>query len=821
MQQRKKKQEIFEFDDLIQSLYKILNKKNENISKIIKKKYPILLIDEFQDTNRHQYKIFEKIYKSQEDTCILMSDPKQAIYSFRGADISYYLKVKKRIKKHYQLNINWRSSKEMVESINLLFLRIKNIFFLPNIDFVPTKSSYQEKQIEFKINGILQPAIRFLFNDKPIINKNEYEHWISKACVNYISFWINEGKKENAIIIKNNKAKFISAKDICILVNNKRESSIIQEALNASNIPTTFLSQKTSVFHSIEALELLWIFQAILNPKNEFVLKRALSTSIISNNSYDIDVLTNKYSTWSNVINEFSEYLMIWENIGIENVIYKIIKNYKISENNHVPNITNMLHIGELLEKQFNKTKKKYILIFWLEKKIEKKQDIPDTDYIRSRNNKNCIKITTIHKSKGLEYPIICIPFSITPYNFCSDIDSTNNTMPNITTRKKILSENMRLLYVALTRAIVHCCIGIASIQNDKILKKNNYSNIYNNALKYVIQLGTECNSKQLHIMLKKISYNQNIEVNSIIPHFSAISTNYTENKINANTKKLTRILEYNYDITSYSKLKKNYSLLTFPKKSHITCMHKNIKINSKEKNKHVTPHSLPKGNIFGIFIHKILKNINFHEIINQNWISNQLEKNNFNKTWDVVLKNWINTILNTPLNHSNLVLSQLHPKNYIKELEFFLPIKNKITDMRLNKIVNMFNPILNTTKKICFDPIKGILVGSIDLIFRWKKKYYLVDYKSNWLGHSISDYSKKSIHHAITTNFYDLQYQLYSVALHRYLSQRIKNYTLNKYFGGIYILFLRAMDNTNSQQGLFFTLPEPKIIKDLNDLFK
>ncbi|XBC44248.1 MAG: UvrD-helicase domain-containing protein [Buchnera aphidicola (Schlechtendalia peitan)] len=492
--QQKKRLGLFEFDDLIQFLYSVLNKKNENISNIIKTQYPVLLIDEFQDTNYKQYEIFNKIYKSKKHLFVLMSDPKQAIYSFRGADIASYVKAKRNIKRCYQLDTNWRSSKEMVDNINFLFLRIKNVFLLHNICFTPVKSIYKENCIKFKINGILQPALRFLINKDKEIKINDYKKWISKSCANYIAFWISEGKKRNAVIEHNKNTRFVSEKDICILVNNKKEAAIIKEALQEVNISTTYLSQRDSVFHSIEALELLWILKSILNPKNEFMLKRAISTKIISMTSQNIDSLEKKYSLWSSLIKKFFEYLTIWKKFGITQVIYKIITNYKTGNvhNNfetNIPDINNILHITELLEKKSYEVRKKHILILWLEKKIAQKNDITHTEYERFKNYQNHIEIVTIHKSKGLEYPITCIPFFTTHYDSHNSFNIFNDTISKTKNSKKILSENMRLLYVALTRAIVHCFIGIACVQIKKTINKHNYSNLHKNALGYIIQL--------------------------------------------------------------------------------------------------------------------------------------------------------------------------------------------------------------------------------------------------------------------------------------------------------------------------------------------
>ncbi|XBC39122.1 MAG: exodeoxyribonuclease V subunit beta [Buchnera aphidicola (Nurudea shiraii)] len=828
IEKEKKNQGIFEFDDLITFLHKVLNKKNEKISKIIKKSYPVLLIDEFQDTNYQQYEIFRNIYKLKKDLFILIGDPKQAIYSFRGANISSYIQAKKNIKQIYELSVNWRSSKEMIDSTNFLFSEAKNPFLLSAIKFDPVKSIYKKKEIIFKIKKKSQPAIRFLYNKKLKITKDSYKNWIINSFVSYILFWLNEGEKKNAIIIHNKKTRCVSLNDICILVNNKKEACMMQQALHKVNIPSKYFSERKSVFHSDDALELFWIFQAILNPKNEFILKRAISTKIINKNFQEIDSLTRNYLFWSSLINIFYNYLSLWKKFGITCVIHQIIINCKISINNNlfaenIPNIHNILHIGELLEIKYNEIKNKHVLILWFEKKIAEQHDIPHEDYIRFEHSKNYIKIVTIHKSKGLEYPIVLIPFLILSYknvNFDFKIFKENklHSIPE----KNILSENMRLLYVALTRAIVHCCIGIASIHNKK--EKDNkgfYSSAHSNALEYIIQSHKKRSKQPLLKILLDINHNENIEITSELPQYYSSNT---KNKIQykrLKSKRLTRTLKYNYDITSYSKLKKMYNI-KIPLQKNYNSFFENIhkKQKNKKSTKIITSYEFPKGKIFGTFIHNILKKINFQKNINIIWISNELKKNNFKETWSQPFKNWINSILNIPLNKNNLTLSQLNLKNCIKELKFFLSIKTSLTKKKIQNLIKLANISSNIPNEISLNPINGIITGSIDLVFKWNKKYYLLDYKSTHLGFLNSDYTKEKIENSITKNLYHLQYQLYSIALHKYLQQRMKNYSFHKHFGGMYILFLRAIDNTNSKNGIFFTLPRLSVIKKLNKMF-
>lgn len=114
-----------------------------------------------------------------------------------------------------------------------------------------------------------------------------------------------------------------------------------------------------------------------------------------------------------------------------------------------------------------------------------------------------------------------------------------------------------------------------------------------------------------------------------------------------------------------------------------------------------------------------------------------------------------------------------------------------------------------------------GVLKGYIDLVFCWQDKFYLLDYKSNWLGENGLAYSQEAIQSSMIDHRYDLQYQLYTLALHRYLRNRLPDYDYQKHFGGVIYLFLRGIDVNNPGYGIYHTIPAYELIHSLDKLFK
>lgn len=825
----KQKQSLLGFNDLLTILLKLI-KKDKILRNLISNQYPIAFVDEFQDTDIEQYKIFNFIYKNNEKTGLfLVGDPKQAIYSFRGADIFSYLYAKSKIKNHYYLDTNWRSSENICKGINLLFSHHSKPFIFKNIPFTPILPSFKNSQMNFKIKGISQTALGFFLQEKKEVYIDDYQNWIAKQCANEISYWLYCAKKGEATIATNKGERILKSNDIAILVRNQTEASIIQNELNNVNIISIYSSHKYGVFQTFDAQELLWILQSILEPTNEKLLQQSISTHILQSFIY------TKENTFQNkklylIIERLYKYYSIWKKIGIFYMIKTIILEYQTSFNmqksykQYQKNI-NFLHIAELLQEKSQYLCKKISLIRWFQKKTVQKKISSYNEHIRFFNESKSIKIMTIHKSKGLEYPIIWIPFSIdfnesklsiyhNKKNFKTffDLEKRNESLKIADAER--LAEDLRFLYVALTRSILHCSIGIAClIKKKKIIRKNNHSDIHRSALGYIIQNKKSMDYENLLHELNILSVYPFIEIKHKTIDFK-LSKNKEKKYFISKNNILKKDIKNIRNITSFTKL--NEENLSLNKKNTTEELLVKNKI---EKYKTLTIHNFPEGKKTGLLIHYILKNINFTNQKDYNWYANILEIHDFSKKWALMLMSWINNIVNTPLNNENIVLSKLKEKEYTKELEFFLPIKNILCSTELNSIIRSLDPISLSSPEFLFNPVTGILKGFIDLVFLWKNKYYILDYKSNWLGKNNNFYCNKNIKKEIIKHRYDLQYQIYTIAIHQYLKQKIKKYNYNANFGGIFYMFLRGIEAKKNNNGIFYTIPNYLLIKKFTNL--
>lgn len=183
------------------------------------------------------------------------------------------------------------------------------------------------------------------------------------------------------------------------------------------------------------------------------------------------------------------------------------------------------------------------------------------------------------------------------------------------------------------------------------------------------------------------------------------------------------------------------------------------------------------------------------------------------------MVREWITRILQTPLNDSGVSLHQLPADARRVELQFYLPIERLLKAEALDALVRQ-DPLSAGCPPLDFYQVQGMLKGFIDLVFCWQGKYYLLDYKSNWLGEDSSAYTQQAMAQAMQSHRYDLQYQLYTLALHRYLRHRLADYDYQQHFGGVIYLFLRGLDGTDASNGIYSTRPAPEFVEALDQLF-
>lgn len=201
--------------------------------------------------------------------------------------------------------------------------------------------------------------------------------------------------------------------------------------------------------------------------------------------------------------------------------------------------------------------------------------------------------------------------------------------------------------------------------------------------------------------------------------------------------------------------------------------------------------------------------------------------------SWTPVLEHLVSQVLDTPLAPVGVQLRHLGMADKMVEMEFMLPI-SQLNCGALNRLIAEHDPLSARAGQLSFEQVNGMLKGFIDLVFRHEGRYYVLDYKSNHLGHALEDYTQAAMAEAMIDHRYDLQYQLYTLALHRLLQSRIPDYDYETHMGGVFYLFMRGIGHmergqvdvsqntdTSGQTGVFFQRPTEMFINALDQLLR
>ncbi|HHG7192590.1 TPA: exodeoxyribonuclease V subunit beta [Klebsiella pneumoniae] len=819
------------FDDMLSRLDEALRgDSGETLASAIRQRFPVAMIDEFQDTDPQQYRIFRRIWRRQPETALLLiGDPKQAIYAFRGADIFTYMKARGDVAAHYTLDTNWRSSPGMVGSVNRLFSLSDNPFMFHEIPFLPVKAAAKNKGLRFTVDAADVPAMNVWLMPGDTVGSGDYQTFMAQLCATQIRDWLSAGQRGRALLWRGEISRPVQASDITVLVRNRLEAAQVREALQTLGIPSVYLSNRDSVFETLEAQELLWLLQAVLAPERENTLRSALATSMFGLTALDIENLNQDEQAWDALVEEFSEYRQIWRQRGVMPMLRALMTARHIAENllatrGGERRLTDILHISELLQEAASQLESEHALVRWLAQHIAEPDSNAASQQMRLESDKHLVQIVTIHKSKGLEYPLVWLPF-IARFRkqdqafyhdretFAAVLDLGQDEASLELAEAERLAEDLRLLYVALTRAVWHCSLGVAPLSS----RKSGNSDFHLSALGRLLQAGEAMDAAGLAARLADFCHGDialqrpgELDLTpwqapaATIPRLSA--------------RELQRRIADDWRVTSYSGLQQHgfsggQDLL--PRLDVDAAG-----VGEVVEEPQLTPHQFPGGAAPGTFLHSLFEELDFTQPVPEGWMAEKLQLSGFDAQWAPVLTDWLGGVLKTRLPGPDIALNQLAARDKQVEMAFYLPIAQLLTAERLDALIRQYDPLSADTPPLDFRQVRGMLKGFIDLVFRHEGRYYLLDYKSNWLGEDREAYTRPAMEQAMRAHRYDLQYQLYSLALHRYLRHRLADYDYDRHFGGVIYLFLRGMDGQEGGQGIFTTRPVRPLIDGLDQLF-
>ena len=797
VKQIKERNSFLTFDDMIQKLHEAVVLRNHvALRDALRIKYKAVFIDEFQDTDKMQYEIFSHLFSEAPSVLFFIGDPKQSIYAWRKADINTYFSAKKMVNNVYGMNTNFRSSDAIVTA--------QNAFFKPKPDF---------DTFEFK--GAAD-AIDYIHVDAP--KDNQKGDFVSGIGVEKPMSIIKESSKNKianstaAIVVKllgdhgygivaKGVKRSIKPSDIGILVRSNYEGKLIKQVLSKSNIPAITIDE-TKLSDTLEAKEILYVLRGVYDISRSNINKALLSN--LSGLSLD-EVLTVNEEF---VLNQFKSYQESWIQNGVYVMLMRFISDYKVKshllEQDHANGerqLSNVLQLLEILHK--TQTFNQYApneLINWLQKAIENSAAAGDEFEQRIESDEDAVKILTIHKSKGLEYNIVIVPYidlqakvlgypsfrdpvnSVYYFGNPSLMSEAQNEALNL----QLQQENRRLIYVAITRAKYKCYV----FHNDRTKEKEKTA-LYN-----IINAIEEAKPETIEFIAP-------IEMDTAFRYRSDIK------KFPLEYAKANRfdLREVNWRKLSYTYLNPEHPIV--PKLS--SGLGQDVYGDFIFK-------KLKKGAFTGNLLHSIFENIAFNDTYHWDKVVKRSLKRLAlvnQELYNEKLLEMLQHVTETELNNGQRTfkLSEVSNASRLNEFEFDFSVQGfqsaAIKQLSTEKVpFHLRN----------FEQLEGMMNGKIDLFFEHAGKYYILDWKSNFLGDRVEDYGQEEVWAAMDENNYHLQYHIYTSAACKYLKMRKPNFNYETEFGGVFYLFLRGVRNEGNF-GVFFHKPDLLIVEKFDKI--
>ena len=851
------------FDDLLNRLdHALQGPSGPRLAETIRKQYPVALIDEFQDTDPVQYRIFETIYRIPDnlDDCglFMIGDPKQAIYSFRGADIYTYLQAREATAgRHYTLGTNYRSTKAMVDAANHCFrfaeAQPRGAFRFAKEDqgnpvpFNTVQANGRDDVLQ--INGTDQPALTFWhLETEGVISNATYLRKAAEASASAIQAWLDPAASERSGL-RDGNGNFVALRpaDIAILVRNRKEAEAIRKALAYRHLASVYLSDRDSVFESEEAKDLLYILRACAQPTSDRLVRAAMATRSVGLSWQTLEQLNQDELFWEQQVLLFRDFRLLWQQQGVLPMLRKLLATFKVParlllEDQGERRLTNLLHLAEWLQRSAAELDGEHALIRHLAEQVDGQSE---EEILRLESDSDLIKVITVHKSKGLEYPLVLLPFA------CSAraIDGRSTTPPMFHDDKGLvielvkgdlakpaqalanderMGEEMRLLYVALTRARYATWICVAP-QGFKAGGAS--TDLHKAGLGYMLSGEKAIAPDNLLDVVEALASGcTDIAVRTAPVPSDNVHTAPTQPSVGPALRPLHK-LAANWWIASYSALAiadGNVLMGAEPGVSlePATALEANLQ---EEGEAETLPagagiHGFPRGAGPGTFLHGLFewagregfaKTAGNSEILH-NTVARRCNLRDW-ETWIEPLSDWLASYLNAPLrfNGTQFKLSTL--STYQVEMEFWFSSRS-VNVQRLDALVRQYTLGGAPRPVLASNELNGMFKGFIDLTFEHQGRYYVADYKSNWLGSNDQAYDAEAMVATMLDKRYDLQLCLYLLALHRQLKLRLPGYDYERHMGGALYLFVRG--HQAPTQGVHFERPPRQLIEQLDQLF-
>ncbi|MES1964751.1 UvrD-helicase domain-containing protein [Psychrobacter sp. AH5] len=914
----------------------LTGRQGQKLARYIRHHYPVALIDESQDINGEQATMIESIYlskakpqpstskKASHEFLLLVGDPKQAIYGFRGGDVANYNYMKAQFDNSslWTLNINRRSNAGVIHALNCWFGKPAATTTDNKLAQLGTGIYYQYIKAE-KLDNQLS-----WFHEPDAVNSALVTEVLSNQPVSLLQLPYDKelDYDEHEITARHIatllasaqtlKGKPIQPSDIGVLARTKKDLKQVEDELVKLKVPTLTTSD-VSIFETIMAEDVAALLSAMLYPYRHDMINRVLTSHLyglsikqvkammrdhesgqvskaIDNSLSKKEILTINHTSYQDFISYLKEAAQRWQRFGVLSALHYLLDKNPVQPQGvwqalaaHPQgdrHIMDLRHIMDVMA-QFGIGMGEHELLAWFRQNIDA---APNSDWAKQYPlpTESGVQLMTIHKSKGLEFPIVYVlgmgdasrksgnkeNYGLYLYNAQQSLSAL---MPQSTTQaisnqrrfsplqgsattadyyteietKEGFDELRRLGYVAFTRASEQLYVVLKdAFKNTNpdvrpvcywfdipatnfelpdrlkgiigMLRGHNINEFYNNFAK-----AKGLNHPKLAITkptTEAIEYAPFAEVMEINYFQGWSKTSFTAlaRQLDESTQAMAVVderMDDALDITGTLQANHTHSLQA-NEQSHL-------------KSEDDIRFTFVKGANAGTFLHEVFEKIDFNnrsqwsQVIDRAVSSYQLpliyssaeqqsrllqgkqakgssptELDSIDASQHKALINWIEEVLQAPLLASKQSLRSLNASQRFAELEFNMGLSDRFRVQEINQLFQQHLPdesdkhvTLVTQNKM---HLYRYLRGEIDLVYEHAGRYYVVDYKSNFLGNSLSNYDEKTLKQAMSKAGYWLQAAIYQVALHRFLGMRISDYVgnENKYLGPVEYVFLRGV---------------------------
>jgi exodeoxyribonuclease V beta subunit len=846
LQSRKGARRVQSYDDLVNGLASALADpdRGQALAARIRDRYRAALVDEFQDTDPVQYDIVKRVYGGTDLPVFVVGDPKQAIYGFRGADVFTYLAARDDARDDYPLDRNWRSTPELIRAVNALFGGVPSPFVVEGIPFIAARPG-DRLPVPLVVDGDPEAPLRlWLADSDDMKGKEDQRDGIAAATAREVARLIALGSVDKATL----GGESVHGGHIAILVRRNVEGRTMRERLLRLGVASV-QQAVDSVYASREAMELERVLLAVAEPARGALVRAALATDLLGVPGEGILALDQDEDEWERRVEAFHDYKQTWLGKGFAAMLRELLRKEDVAcrllaFDDGERRLTNVLHLMELLEVEWLAAPGAVdALIEGLADARNAAEPDAEDQQLRLESDERLVKIVTVHKSKGLQYPIVFCPFlwdgklrsptsdAILVHEEGDDprptldLGSTKREDRNPLAKREELAESVRLLYVAVTRAQQRCYLvwgrlkhagtsPLAWLLHPAPAGSGDPIDAVEQRYKKLTRDGLEA---ELAPLVARAGGTILVEKAPTWTPLAAVRASDPAPHVGA--RRLTRTLEPSWEVTSFTGLVSRLDPERPDYDAARTTMTPPAPV--------VRTRDLfgfDRGARAGRCLHAILEHVDYAGDAT-GWapvVRGALASNGFDLGWEPVLVDMVARVVATGLaDGGDVRLERVAMADRANELEFHHPLR-RLDGTALRRLLASHGfgtgPIREAVQRMRVQSTGGFMKGFIDLVCCCDGRYWLVDWKSNWLGDTLDDYAAERLLPTIATDHYWLQYLVYAVVVHRLLRRRLPGYDYDRHVGGVRYLFLRGMHpDRGTATGVYQDRPSRELVEALD----